>query len=268
MNLSEGVKIPSLEFSYMNGFSMNLGELEMKPGEVTAILGPNGSGKSTLFSLIRGRLNPSKGAIYMDKKDISRVNDRQRAALVGLVPQLNQSPYDFSVEDVVRMGAYRFGGAFAQFGSTRQDALEDVLDECDLKHFRHRQVDSLSGGEYQRVLLARVLLQDPGVLLLDEPANHLDLQHQDTLLRLLRKQADNGKTVIAILHDVNQALLHTDRVILMKDGQCVVHGPVADVVTPDRIQEVYNTEMDYYFPRWEEGIPILGPGKVFNGKGE
>ncbi len=262
MPIAEGVRIPALKFSYAKGFHLSLENLEMNPREVTAILGPNGSGKSTLFALIRGRLKPEEGAIYINNRDISRVHDVQRASLVGLVPQLNESPYDFTVEDVVKMGAYRFGSAFCHFGKAQEEALEDVLDQCDLISFRYRPVDSLSGGEYQRVLLARVLLQNPGVLLLDEPANHLDLRHQDTLLKLLRKQADHGKTVIAILHDVNQALLHADRVILMKEGRCVVHGPVKEVVTPERIRQVYDTDMDYYYPARGKGSPILGPGPL------
>ena len=264
MDHTNGVRIPNLSFSYTGGFHLSLENLEIKPGEVTAILGPNGSGKSTLFGLIRGRLEPTKGAIFINNRDISAVSDRHRASLVGLVPQLNESPYDFSVEDVVKMGAYRFGSAFCHFDQSLEQTLDAALDQCDLLSFRHRHVDSLSGGEYQRVLLARVLLQNPDVLLLDEPANHLDLRHQDTLLELLRRQAENGKTVITILHDVNQALLHTDKVLLMKNGRCVVQGPVQEVISPERIRQVYNAEMDYYYPSWEEGAPILGPGKGLN----
>ena len=261
MDGQKSVELENLSFSYSGGFRISFKDLVMNKGEFTAILGPNGSGKSTLFSLIRGRLKAETGSIRIHGRKISSVNDRERASLVGLVPQLNETPFGFSVEDVVRMGAYRHEGLYGRKGRDRSKSLDDILAESDLTEFRHRPVDSLSGGEYQRVLLARVLLQDPQVLLLDEPANHLDLCHQETLLRLLREQASRGKTVIAILHDVNQALLHGDKVIMMKNGLCAGAGRVKDILTPDRVRQVYGTEMAYYTPPWPEGLPILGPGR-------
>ena len=268
MDNQSGVLLKDLSFSYMKGFSMTLEELHMKPGKVTVILGPNGSGKSTLFSLIRGRLKPHTGHVRIAGRDIRKVRDQERAALVGLVPQLNETPFGFSVEDVVRMGAYRHSGLLGRGLALLEDRLEGVLKQADLHSYRNRPVDSLSGGEYQRVLLARVLLQDPDVLLLDEPANHLDLQHQDTLLQLLREQACKGKTVIAILHDVNQALLYADQVVLMNEGRCVRAGSVGEVVTPENIHNIYRSDMDFYYPSWKGGSPILGPGRKMGKKGE
>ena len=261
MNDRKSVLVENLSFSYSGGFRISLDNLSMNRGEFTAILGPNGSGKSTLFSLIRGRLKAEKGSIRVHQRDIFSVNDRERASLVGLVPQLNETPFGFTVEDVVRMGAFRHEGFYGQPRNETDIKLNNILNDMDLAAFRNRSVDSLSGGEYQRVLLARVLLQDPQVLLLDEPANHLDLSHQESLLRLLREQALRGKTVIAILHDVNQALLHADRVVMMKDGNCAGAGRVEDVLTPDRVLQVYGTDMEYYHPSWPEGLPILGPGR-------
>jgi iron complex transport system ATP-binding protein len=262
----DGVIIRNLGFRYSGGFSLSLDEYSFFPGEVTAILGPNGSGKSTLFSLIRGRLQAGSGTIRIHGKDISRVPGRERAGLVGLVPQVNQTPFGFSVEDVVKMGGYRYS-RFQASGWEEESSLLSVLEQTDLISHRFRRVDSLSGGEYQRVLLARVLLQDPRVLLLDEPANHLDLRHQETLLRLIRDQARQGKTIVAVLHDVNQALLHADKVVLLKEGRCAASGPVSEVLTPGRIREVYDTSMDFYYPSWQEGSPILGPGRGKDKKG-
>lgn len=255
-----GVYLENLHFSYLNGFVMNMEKLSMKKAEFTVILGPNGSGKSTLFSLLRGRLKAKSGSLRIAGQNIQKVSDQERASLVGLVPQLNKTPFGFTVEDVVMMGAYRYSGLFGRSDGPSEKLLDGILEQTDLSSFRHRSVDSLSGGEYQRVLLARVLLQDPEVLLLDEPANHLDLQHQDNLLKLLRGQARSGKTVIAILHDVNQALLYADQVILMDEGRCILSGPVEEVVTPEQIRKVYGSQLDYYYPSWEGGRPILGPG--------
>ncbi|MDC7219400.1 MAG: ABC transporter ATP-binding protein [Spirochaetales bacterium] len=251
----EGILVEKLNFSYSGGFKLQIDRLEMGKGELTVILGPNGSGKSTLFSLLRGRLKSSHGLIHIMGRDVSRVNDRERASLVGLVPQLSELPYGFTVEEVVKMGAYWRGNrAF-------EEKLNEVLEQTDLSPLRRRGVASLSGGEYQRVLLARVLLQDPEVLLLDEPANHLDLRHQETLLNQLRGQADRGKTVVAILHDVNHALLYGDRVILMNEGLCVQAGRAKDVVTPENIGKVYHSQREFYYPSEGEGRPILGPGR-------
>ncbi|OQY31559.1 MAG: hypothetical protein B6241_13685 [Spirochaetaceae bacterium 4572_59] len=254
------VFLENLHFSYLNGFNMNMEKLSMYPGEFSVILGPNGSGKSTLFSLLRGRLKAKSGSLRIAGKDIQKVSDQERASMIGLVPQLNKTPFGFTVEDVVKMGGYRYSALFGRSDDLPEKKLDNILQQTDLSQFRYRSVDSLSGGEYQRVLLARVLLQDPEVLLLDEPANHLDLQHQDNLLKLLREQARNGKTVIAILHDVNQALLYADQVILLNEGCCIKSGPVDKVVTPEQIQKVYGSQMEFYYPSWEGGRPILGPG--------
>jgi len=262
MKDSATVILKNLSFSYQNNFSMTIDQLSMKRGEFTAILGPNGSGKSTLFSLIRGRLQGQTGSIHIKGKDITSVSDRKRASLVGLVPQLNETPFGFSVEDVIRMGAYRHDGFPGNEKGQSEETMNAILRQTNLESFRDRSVDNLSGGEYQRVLLARVLLQDPQVLLLDEPANHLDLQHQEILLKLLREQVTKGKTVIAILHDVNQALLYADQVILMKEGRCTRTGPAEDVLTPRYIKDVYGTNMDYYFPARKKGRPILGPADL------
>ncbi|MDC7223983.1 MAG: ABC transporter ATP-binding protein [Spirochaetales bacterium] len=262
------VILDRLSFSYPKGFSLKIDRLEMKQGELTVILGPNGSGKSTLFSLLRGRLKAQKGTVLMDGKDMGKVSDRERAALVGLVPQLNRLPFGFTVEEVVKMGAYRRNDFFGENGAkvTPTEALEEVLRQTDLLPFRKREADSLSGGEYQRVLLARVLLQDPQVLLLDEPANHLDLRHQERLLSQLRQQAQKGKTVVAILHDINQALLYGDRVILLNEGRCFKTGEAEDVVTPENIRQVYQTPLAFYYPSEKEGRPILGPEKSPTGR--
>lgn len=255
-----GVFLENLHFSYLNGFHMEIEKLSLYQGEFSVILGPNGSGKSTLFSLLRGRLKAKSGSLRIAGRDIQKVSDQERAALIGLVPQLNKTPFGFTVEDVVKMGGYRYSTLLGRSDGLSEKHLDNIMEQTDLRQFRYRSVDSLSGGEYQRVLLARVLLQDPAVLLLDEPANHLDLQHQDNLLKLLREQARNGKTVIAILHDVNQALLYADQVILMNEGRCIKAGPVDKVVTPELIRKVYGSQMAYYYPSWEEGRPILGPG--------
>ncbi|MDC7232658.1 MAG: ABC transporter ATP-binding protein [Spirochaetales bacterium] len=239
------VTVKDLHFTYGGSFSLDIPSIEIRPGELTVILGPNGSGKTTFFSILRGRLKPDKGRILVRDRDLFTLKDAHRAALVGLVPQRTISAFPYTASQMVSMGYYRKRSSLWH-NPVDEKQLTALMCRLDLEQLMHREVNSLSGGEYQRVLLARVLAQDPEVLLLDEPSNHLDIHHQQELLRLLKEEARRGKTVIAILHDINQALQNADRVILMDDGGCVAAGPAAEVVTPGNINRVYRSRMEYY----------------------
>jgi ABC-type cobalamin/Fe3+-siderophores transport system ATPase subunit len=243
--MESSVTVKDLKFSYNESFHLSLPSIEIKPGELTVILGPNGSGKTTFFSILRARLKPKQGQILVHGDDLFSLKDSRRAALVGLVPQRTEAAFAYTAAQMVSMGFYRKRISLWQ-DPIDQKQLTSLLERLDLQDLRHRVVNSLSGGEYQRVLLARVLAQDPEVLLLDEPSNHLDIHHQEELLHLLKQEARRGKTVIAILHDINQALQNADRVILMDKGTCVASGPAAEVVTPENINRVYKSRMDYY----------------------
>ncbi|MBF9015925.1 MULTISPECIES: ABC transporter ATP-binding protein [unclassified Oceanispirochaeta] len=243
--MDSSVSVQNLKFTYGGSFYLDLPSIDIQPGELTVILGPNGSGKTTFFSILRARLKPKQGTILVQGKDLFSLKDSRRAALVGLVPQRTESAFAYTAAQMVSMGFYRKKTTLWQDPIDKKQ-LTSLMERLDLQDLRHRVVNSLSGGEYQRVLLARVLAQDPEVLLLDEPSNHLDIHHQEELLSLLKEEARRGKTVIAILHDINQALQNADRVILMDQGNCVASGPAASVVTPDNINRVYNSRMDYY----------------------
>jgi iron complex transport system ATP-binding protein len=257
--VNPAVIVEDMTFSYGRDFHLNLPHIQIYPGMLTVILGPNGSGKTTFFSLLRGRLKPDNGKITVFGKNLSIVKDRERAALIGLVPQRTETAFAYTVQQMVAMGYYRKTKSLWQ-DTVDHKALALLMDRLDLKSLADREVNSLSGGEYQRVLLARVLAQDPKVLLLDEPANHLDLHHQDDLLCLLKGEAERGKTVIAILHDINQALLYADRVILLHEGNCEDSGLAREVVTPENINKVYKINLDYYHHH-QEDTALLGPIK-------
>ena len=248
-----------MSFSYGRDFRLDLPQIHINPGMLTVILGPNGSGKTTFFSLLRGRLKPDEGKITVCGKNLSTLKDAERAELIGLVPQRNETAFAYTVAQMIAMGYYRKSRSLWH-DPVDHKALAQLMKRLDLTVLADREVNSLSGGEYQRVLLARVLAQDPQILLLDEPANHLDLHHQEDLLKLLQEEAGRGKTVIAILHDINQALQYADRVILLHRGGCEDTGLARDVVTPENINKVYKIKLGYYHNK-EEDNSLLGPVK-------
>jgi iron complex transport system ATP-binding protein len=257
--VNTSVKVDNVTFSYGQNFRLDLPELEILQGEFTVILGPNGSGKTTFFSLLRGRLKPEKGRITVCGQNLSLLKGSERAALVGLVPQRNETAFAYTVREMIAMGFYRKSQSIWH-DPVDHKALSLLMERLDLMSLADREVNSLSGGEYQRVLLARVLALDPEILLLDEPANHLDLHHQEDLLKLLQEQAGQGKTVIAILHDINQALMYADRVILLNNGLCEDSGPAQQVVTPENISKVYKCNLEYYHSIKGDNA-LLGPVK-------
>jgi iron complex transport system ATP-binding protein len=253
--MDTSVSVRDLEFSYKGNFHLNLPSIDIQPGKFTVILGPNGSGKTTFFSILRGRLKPDKGEVLVRGNDLFSLKDSQRASLVGLVPQRTESAFAYTANQMVSMGYYRKRNTLWQ-DPIDKNHLSSLMERLDLSELGHREVNKLSGGEYQRVLLARVLAQDPEVLLLDEPSNHLDIHHQEELLELLKQEANRGKTVIAILHDINQALQNADRVILLDKGSCIATGDASEVVTPENISKVYRSRMDYYH---NGNRTLLGP---------
>lgn len=245
-------------FSYNDSFTLQPITHTFYWGAFSILLGPNGSGKTTLFSLLNGIQKPDTGRVVVAGKDIHQYPPRQRAKIVGLIPQINDRPFAYTVDQMIKMGRYPHQGFFVRESSEDRRIIGETMERLDLVSLRERSVQELSGGEYQRVLLGRVLVQQPSILLLDEPGNHLDLKHQLTLLSILREEANSGKTVIAVLHDINQALLYGDWGLLMKGGKCVKTGKPRELLTPENINEVFQVELSEY--RSEDGKTVLlGP---------
>ncbi len=215
--------------------------LEVQPGECLAILGANGCGKSTLMSLLTAARRPLSGRILLDGVDMREVDRRTRALKMAFVSQHSHANR-VSVFDAVLMGRQpHLDGA-----PSSQDlrAVEEVLQELGLEELALANLDELSGGEYQTVMLARAFAQDTPYLLLDEPTNNLDLAHQQRVLRLVRKRAEeHGVGVAAVLHDVNLALRYCDAFAFIKDGIVDARGGI-HVVTEEEIARVYGLEVD------------------------
>jgi iron complex transport system ATP-binding protein len=244
------------EYRYCQGFHLKPVSFEIKSGSFAVLTGPNGSGKSTLFSLINGLVKPVGGTVAVDGREISTIPSKERARIMGMVPQINKITFDYTVEEMVAMGRYPYQALFSGESKTDREAVDHVIDRLELAGYRTRSIQSLSGGEYQRVLLARVLVQQTEILLLDEPGNHLDLKHQTMLLNLLKEEVNRGKTVVAVLHDLNQALYYADCGMLLKDGECVRSGNPGDFLTRSTIKDVFGVSMKEY--QSSDGFVIFG----------
>ncbi|MDC7226629.1 MAG: ABC transporter ATP-binding protein [Spirochaetales bacterium] len=240
------IHLKNAEFRYGQGFHLKPVSIRIKKATFTVLTGPNGSGKSTLFSLINGIVKPTSGSVTLDGVEVSTLNDRERARFMGMVPQRNAINFDYTVDELVAMGRYPYQKLFSGESENDRKIIDEVIERLDLEYYRNRRIGSLSGGEYQRVLLARVLVQQTDVLLLDEPGNHLDLKHQTMLLNLLSEEVKGGKTVVAVLHDLNQAIHFADYGLLLDDGNCIASGLPREFLTKEMIKNVFDVDMKEY----------------------
>lgn len=219
-------------------------DLRIAAGEIVALLGPNGSGKSTLLRVLSGLLTPTQGNVEAAGKDLQAYSAKQRARLIGLVPQYATIPFAFPVSDIVAMGRNPYLGLLESPNAHDFEAITAALQHTDCLHLRERLVTELSGGELQRVIIARALAQEPRMLLLDEPTAHLDLNHQLDIAQMLRQlNRQEGLTVLWVSHDLNLAAEFCDRLLVLQDGQLVADGPPEAVITPQILSRVYGLHL-------------------------
>ncbi|WP_268794102.1 ABC transporter ATP-binding protein [Salimicrobium flavidum] len=212
------------------------------PEEVpVGVLGPNGSGKSTLLKNIYRTLTPVSGSIRLDGELISTLKNKDLARKIGVVAQDNSLPFDFEVKDIVAMGRSPHKKPWSRDTKEDEIIVENALRHVNMLGMADKSFLHLSGGEKQRVLLARVLAQQTDLLILDEPTNHLDVHHQ---MKFLDTFKDLGTTVLAAIHDLNLAALYCDRIYLMKNGRIYVSDSPGEVLTAKNLREVYDIEAD------------------------
>ncbi len=217
--------------------------LKIRPGKWCGILGPNGSGKTTLLDLLCGLLEPNSGALAYRGQPLRQWSRRQLARRVALVPQDFALRFAFSVREAVEMGRHPHLGRLASMPAQDYALVDAVMAEMGIAELAERPVTQLSGGEKQRVAVARALVQEPEALLLDEATSNLDIHHSLAILNLLRRRVDGqGLTVVAALHDLNLAGLFCDELLFLKNGRLVCHGETAAVLRPEIIQEVYGVQ--------------------------
>lgn len=244
VDFGSDIKVKNLHFGYGKSIILKGISLEIKPGSFLSIIGPNGSGKSTLLKNISKSVLPQKGEIELDTMNLLLMKPRQIAQKMAVVPQDTTIEFSFSVYETVLMGRTPFLGRFENEGPKDFALARWAMEITNIWHLRDRSVTEISGGERQRVIVARALAQEPRILLLDEPTAHLDIQHQVELLELLQSlNTTTGLTVAAVLHDLNLAAQFTKHVVLMKDGEIFAEGSPDQVLTPANIRKVYSMEV-------------------------
>ncbi len=235
------IEVIDLSFGYGRHAVLHSVSLEIREGTFHVLLGRNGSGKSTLVRVLAGMTPYRQGLVRVMGTQLNDLSPSRRAKIVGYLPQRHHVVFPFSVEDVVLTGR----AAFVRYLPGKEDhaKVAEILERLGIAHLRHRPFPELSGGEQQIVQIARVLAQEPRIILLDEPTSHLDVSNQTLLLELLRDVLDWGLTVVAVLHDPNVAFLFGDAFTCLRDGRVLEPDPGQDVRDPTFLKKLYGVEM-------------------------
>ncbi|MFF5257334.1 ABC transporter ATP-binding protein [Actinomadura viridis] len=214
--------------------------LDLTGAGITAIIGPNGCGKSTLLRGLGRLLRPRGGQVVLDGADIARLPTREVARRMAVLPQAPQAPEGLTVADLVARGRHPHQAWYRQWSAGDEEIVNAALARTDMLEYAGRPLEELSGGQRQRVWISMALAQDTGLLLLDEPTTYLDLAHQVEVLELVRRlHAEDGRTVVMVLHDLNLAARYARRLVAMRDGAVVAQGEPAEVLTERLLEEVF-----------------------------
>jgi iron complex transport system ATP-binding protein len=255
--MGDKIRLEGVTYSYdQNPVLENL-SMHLQPSLFYGVVGPNGAGKSTLLKLLDSFLKPQKGEIFLNGRPLSSFSVQGLAKEIAMVPQ-HSHYFPFTVEEMVLLGRTPF---YTRLGKPSDNDLaiaQEAMRVTDIEHLAHRVVSDLSGGERQRVTLARAFAQRTGVLLLDEPTTHLDLEHQINTCRLLKAKSEEGVTCIAVLHDLNLVANFCDHVFVLDRGRLVKQGTPGDVFTPKLIEDVFHVAV----PKLSHpltGRPVITP---------
>ncbi len=233
-------------------------DFQVPPGSFTIVIGPNACGKSTLLRTLSHLLPASSGQVLLDGVDIASLPAKELARQVGILPQSPLAPDGITVRRLVAFGRHPYRRILGGWSAADQSAVDEALERTHLKELADRLVDELSGGQRQRVWIALALAQETDLLLLDEPTTYLDLAHQIDILNLCTELNEGGRTLVAVLHDLNQAIRYATHLVAMKDGAIVASGPPADIVNAELIREVFGiTALITTDP--ETGKPLVIP---------
>jgi len=214
--------------------------LQIAPARITAILGPNGAGKTTLLNTILGYLKPQTGEVLLDGQSITHYSKRQLSQIIGLVPQAEHFPFNFTAFEYILLGRTPYMGVFNMPREADYQAAGEIVDLLKIGHLKNRPVEELSGGEQQLVLLARALAQEPKILLLDEPTTHLDLGNTAVILNALKDLAREKVTVVFTTHDPQAAVYCADQLVLMKKGIVLSAGSLDEILTSGSLTQLYD----------------------------
>lgn len=253
------IDIDNLSFSYGERQILDGISLSIEKNKLVGILGPNGCGKSTLLKNILGYLNSSSGNIKIYNRELKSYSQREKSKLISLVPQKSQLVSAISVEEFVLMGRLpHLKNSWTGYSKEDRYIAKTSLKSLELERFSNRIAPTLSGGEFQRVLLARAITQNTDIILLDEPTSALDLNHAIELMEKIKEIVLNEKkTAVAVLHDLNLASLFCDELVMLKNGKVFCKGTPKEVLTKDNLKEVYNLECEIIYD--EDTLPYIIP---------
>lgn len=238
------LNIKNIEFGYGKKAILKDISFSVEKGEFISIIGPNGSGKSTLLKTLNNIYTPRKGKIYLNDENIQNLKRVEIAKMVSLVPQETYIDYEFTVKDIVSMGRHPYKGRFKKENLEDKSIIDEALKLTHTEYIKDRLITEISGGERQRVIIAKALAQKSSIILLDEPTSSLDINHQIEILNLLKDlNRDKETTVIAVLHDINLAARYSDRIIFLDHGRVISKGTPSDVITKENINKAYDMEV-------------------------
>lgn len=233
--------------------------LELQPGQMIGVIGPNGAGKSTLVRLLSGLLRPQAGEVLLDGRPLLAWNRKALARRVAVVPQSPQLPETFTAAEIVLLGRTPYLGLLGNESAHDYAVARLAMERTETWHLADRLIGTLSGGERQRVVVARALAQEAGILLLDEPTTHMDVNHQLGLIVLVKHLvAQYRLAALIILHDLNLASVYCDELMLLAQGKVVARGPAQKVITRDQISSAYRADV-LVMAHPQTGRPVVVP---------
>ncbi|MEG1998112.1 MAG: ABC transporter ATP-binding protein, partial [Clostridiales bacterium] len=215
----------------------------INPGSFTCVLGANGCGKTTLLKTVLGLIKPSRGAVFIDDKNIHSLTEKEVASRLAYIPQAHTPPFPFTVEDVVLMGRTPYLSALSRVSEEDRQAATQAMEKLDITHMAKRKYTDLSGGQRQMVIIARALAQEPQVMVMDEPTASLDFGNQYIVLEQMTAMTELGISVLMVTHDPDHALYCADQVLLMRDGLIIGHGAAAEVIDEQLMYNLYHTRV-------------------------
>ena len=237
------LKLKELSAGYTGHKVISKMNLEFPHSSMTAILGPNGSGKTTLVSSLAGSLKPFSGSVEINGKDILEYRPRELAQIMAVLPQKETPSFGLTVKSMVMMGRYAHGSGFFGYSSEDYEVCTSAIKTIGIEHLTKRSVSELSGGEFQKVLMARTAAQQARIMIFDEVSAGIDMAGKIELFDLLGQMNTQGATIICVMHDLNLAALYFNRLVFLSNGEVVLDGSPAEIITEENISSVYKTSV-------------------------
>lgn len=256
------ISTENLQVKYGETTALEDVNIHINKGEITTIIGPNGSGKSTLIKVISRCLKPNSGTVYLNGSNIYKINTKNVAKEMAILPQVKNVSGDITVENLVSYGRYPHLNFGKRLGREDNEIIDWAIEQTGLKDFKNRFVATLSGGERQRAWISMALAQKPKILILDEPTTYLDISYQLEVLELVKELNKTlGLTVIMVLHDLNQAARYSDQIYVLKEGRIYEHGEPENIIKSTLLKDIFRIKAHVYEDK-VNNCPYFIPYKI------